>query len=185
MRYLPFCVVAERHRSSVYDFPQIPYDLHENDFASWSWTDLPAQRRCDAALTPPFGLGPRLRLGSLRGPLRRLAVRLPWVGTGLHEIKQWLERRWADRRTSASLEERYQVEAQIRAHSYTGYRHVPACSTYDLQALCDGFHSDYSGLFGSDEARPVVMRTRVTNPQHFSRHQLKKIHPEDMIWLES
>ena len=36
VRYLPFCVVDERHRGSVYDFPQIPYDLHENDFASWS-----------------------------------------------------------------------------------------------------------------------------------------------------
>ena len=45
---------------SVYNFQQIPYDLHENDFASWSWTDLPAQRRRDATLTPPFGLGLRL-----------------------------------------------------------------------------------------------------------------------------
>ncbi len=36
VRYLPFCVVAPRHRGSVYDFPQISYDLHENDFASWS-----------------------------------------------------------------------------------------------------------------------------------------------------
>jgi hypothetical protein len=44
----------------VYNFQQIPYDLHENDFASWSWTDLPAQRRRDATLTPPFGLGLRL-----------------------------------------------------------------------------------------------------------------------------
>jgi len=185
VRYLPFCVVAERHRGSVYNFPQIPYDLHENDFASWSWTDLPAQRQRDAALTPPFGLGPRLWLGSLRGPLRRLAVRMPGVGTRMHAIKQWLERRWADRSTSASLEERYQAEAQVRAHSYTGYKYVPACSTCDLQAVCDGFHSDYSELFGSDEARPVVLGARVTNPQHFSRRQLKKIHPEDLIWLES
>jgi pyruvate-formate lyase-activating enzyme len=183
VRYLPFCVVAERHWGSVYDFSQIPYDLHENDFASWSWTDLPAQRRRDAALTPPFGLGPRLRLGSLRGPIRRLAVRLPKVGNGLHEIKQRLERRWADHRSAASLEEKYQSEAQIRAHSYTGYKHVPACSTCGLEPVCDGFHSDYSGLFGSDEARPVATTTRVTDPQHFSKHQLKKIHPKDMIWL--
>ena len=96
----------------------------------------------------------------------------------MHAIKQWLERRWAEQYTSAPLEERDQAEAQIRAHAYTGYKHVPACSTCDLQAVCDGFHSDYSGLFGSDEARPVVLGARVTNPQHFSRHQLKKIHPE-------
>jgi len=77
VRYLPFCAVAKRHRKSVYDFSQIPYDLHENDFASWSWTDLPAQRMRDASLTPPIKLGPRLRLGALRAPLRRLAMELP------------------------------------------------------------------------------------------------------------
>ncbi len=85
VRYLPFCVVSERHRSSVYDFPQIPYDLHENDFASWSWTDLPAQRVRDMPLSPPFGLGPRLRLGPLRAPLRRLAEQQPRVGSRLHQ----------------------------------------------------------------------------------------------------
>jgi len=88
VRYLPFCVVAERHRPSVYDFPQIPYDLHENDFASWSWTDLPAQRMRDAPLTPPFGLGPRLPLGALRTPLRRLVAQIPRVGDGLHEDRR-------------------------------------------------------------------------------------------------
>ena len=74
VRYLPLCVVAERHRQTVYDFKQIPYDLHENDFASWSWTDLPAQRMRNAELTPPFGLGTRLPLGALRAPLRRMVV---------------------------------------------------------------------------------------------------------------
>jgi pyruvate-formate lyase-activating enzyme len=139
VRYLPFCVVAERHRSSVYDFQQIPYDVHENDFASWSWTDLPAQRRRDVPLTRPFGLGPRLRLGPLRGPLRGLAVQFPRVGDGLHVIKQRLEHAWAKRKSTASLEERYREEARIRAQEYTGYRHVAACSACDLRSVCDGF----------------------------------------------
>lgn len=103
VRYLPFCVVEERHRSSVYDFPQIPYDLHENDFASWSWTDLPAQRIAAAALSPPLALGPRLRLGRLRGPLRRLAARRPGAGTRLHAAKQRLELGLARRPRARSL----------------------------------------------------------------------------------
>lgn len=183
VRYLPFCVVAERHRPSVYDFPQIPYDLHENDFASWSWTDLPAQRMRDAPLTPPFGLGPRLPLGALRIPLRRLVVQMPRVGDGLHEIKQRLERRWASQPTEKSRDELYQEDARMRAREYTGYRHVAACASCDLQPVCDGFYGDYTELFGDAEARPIAIGGRVANPQHYSQHQPKKIHPEDLEWL--
>lgn len=183
VRYLPFCVVAERHRPAVYDFPQIPYDLHENDFASWSWTDLPAQRRRDAPLTPPFGLGPRLPLGALRPPLRRLVAQMPRVGDELHEIKQRLERRWASRPTDRSRDELYREEARMRAREYTGYRHVAACASCDLQAVCDGFYGDYTELFGDGEARPIRLGGRVADPQHYSQHQLKKIHPVDLRWL--
>jgi pyruvate-formate lyase-activating enzyme len=185
VRYLPFCVVAERHRPSVYDFPQIPYDLHENDFASWSWTDLPAQRTKDAPLTPPFGLGPRLTLGALRGPLRRLVVQLPRVGDGLHDLKQRLERRWAAQPTVKSLDELYQEDARMRAHEYTGYRHVAACASCDLQPVCDGFYGDYTDLWGDGEARPIAIGGRVADPQHYSRQQPKRIHPEDLRWLEA
>jgi pyruvate-formate lyase-activating enzyme len=184
VRYLPFCVVAERHRSSVYDFQQIPYDLHENDFASWSWTDLPAQRMRGATLTPPFGLGPRLQLGALRIPLRRLAARLPRVAAGLHAFKQRLERAWAARESSASREARYRDEARMRSREYTGYQHVPSCSSCDLNSVCDGFYGDYVALFGSDEAQPIVVGKRVDDPQYFSRHQTKKIHPDDLTWLQ-
>ena len=191
VRYLPFCVVAERHRGSVYDFRQIPYDLHENDYASWSWTDLPAQRRRDAELTAPFALGPRLELGALRGPLRRVAARLPVVGGALHEVKQRLERRWAGPPGAAvgeeagTRDELYQHEARLRAQEYTGYRHVEACAGCDARAICDGFYSDYTALFGAGEARPIALGRPVEDPQHWSRHQPKRIHPLDLDWLES
>jgi pyruvate-formate lyase-activating enzyme len=184
VRYLPFCVVAERHRGSMYDFQQIPYDLHENDFESWSWTDLPAQRTRDAALTPPFRLGPRLRLGLLRAPVRRLAARFPPLAALLHQVKQRLERAWAARETSASREVRYRSEARIRAHEYTGYRHALACSSCDLKLVCDGFYGDYTALFGEGEARPIALGGPVDDPQRFSRQQRKRIHPQDLVWLE-
>jgi MoaA/NifB/PqqE/SkfB family radical SAM enzyme len=183
VRYLPFCVVAPRHRSSVYDFPQIPYDVHENDFASWSWTDLPAQRMRDAPLTPPLGLGRRLALGPLRTPLRRLAVQLPLIGDGLHAIKQRLERHWATRPAGQAPDELYQADARMRAREYTGYRHVAACSSCDVRAICDGFYGDYADLFGEDEARPISLAGPTSDPQHFSKRQMKRIHPSDLAWL--
>lgn len=183
VRYLPFCVVAERHRKSVYDYCQIPYDLHENDFASWSWTDLPAQRMANAPLTPPVNLGPRLRLGVLRSPLRRLAAELPRVGGGLHQIKQRLELQWAAQPSAGSREELYQRDARMRAHEYTGYRHVSACSSCDVQSICDGFYGDYADIFGEREAQPIHLGGPVSDPQHFSREQSKKIHPLDLDWL--
>src|SRR5262249_23938677 len=183
VRYLPFCVVSPRHRRSIYDFPQIPYDLHENDFASWSWTDLPAQRMREAPLTPPFGLGPRLPLGSLRAPLRRRAVELPLLGGGLHAIKQRLERHWALRPSGKTRDELYQEDARMRAREYTGYRHVAGCAGCDVRGICDGFYGDYADLFGEREAQPIEIGGPVVDPQHFSRQQPKRIHPQDLGWL--
>jgi MoaA/NifB/PqqE/SkfB family radical SAM enzyme len=181
VRYLPLCVVSERHRSSAYDFPQIPYDLHENDFASWSWTDLPAQRTRDSELTPPFGLGPRLRLGPLRAPLRRVAGRSPAAARALHGVKQRLELRWAG--PTRADEAYYQADARMRAREYTGYRHVAACDSCDLREICDGFHRDYSAFFGADEARPIAAGGPVADPQHFTREQIKRLHPLDVAWV--
>jgi MoaA/NifB/PqqE/SkfB family radical SAM enzyme len=185
VRYLPFCIVAERHRKSVYNFGQIPYDLHENDFASWSWTDLPAQRMSEAPLIPPIDLGPRLKLGALRAPLRRLAADLPRVAERLHQIKQRLERHWAANRSESSRDALYQQDARMRAREYTGYRHVAACSTCDVRSICDGFYGDYVEFFGEQEARPIVLGGPVSDPQHFSKQQLKRVHPEDLLWLET
>lgn len=184
VRYLPFCVVAERHRPSVYDFPQIPYDLHENDFASWSWTDLPAQRAAAAPLTPPYGLGPRLALGPLRAPLRRLAARTPRLGERMHALKQRLERRWATPASDRSQDALYREDARVRAKEYTGYVHVAACDSCDLRSVCDGFYGDYADLFGGGDAAPISLGGRIADPQHYSKRQMKMIHPADLGWLE-
>jgi MoaA/NifB/PqqE/SkfB family radical SAM enzyme len=183
VRYLPFCVVSARHRGSVYDFPQIPYDLHENDFASWSWTDLPAQRKAESALTPPFKLGRRLELGALRAPLRRLAVQMPGVGSGLHALKQSLERAWSERPPAMSREAQYREDARMRAREYTGYRHVSACAGCDAREICDGFYGDYVEFFGDADARPISLGEAVVDPQHFARRQAKRVHADDLRWL--
>jgi molybdenum cofactor biosynthesis enzyme MoaA len=184
VRYLPLCLLAERHRPTAYNFSQIPYDLHENDFASWSWTDEPAQRAAAASLTAPFPLGHRLQLGGLRGPLRRLAQEMPAVGKGLHQIKQKIERHWAAQPTSRSRDQLYREDARMRAQEYTGYRHVAACSECDVRSICDGFYADYTELFGDGEAHPIHLGVEVSDPRHFTREQRKKIHPDDLAWIE-
>ena len=44
VRYYPICIVAPRHRKSIYDFQQLPYDPHEWDYNSWTWTGQQPQR---------------------------------------------------------------------------------------------------------------------------------------------
>jgi hypothetical protein len=87
--------------------------------------------------------------------VRRLAVRWPKLGRGLHRVKQRVELARARRALSADLEAKYQEEARVRAQEYTGYRHVPACATCDLRPVCDGFYRDYSDLFGTADTAPV------------------------------
>jgi hypothetical protein len=188
VRYLPLCLASERHRPNAYGFKQLPYDLHENDYASWSWTDLRAQRSASSELSPPFGLGQRLHLGALRTPLRRLDRRWPKLGIRLHRIKQAIERAWAKERgsfkDSAVLVQRYQAEAVVRAREYTGYRYVAGCETCSLRAICDGVYADYADLFGVKGIRAIRLEETVTDPQHYTRQQYKVIHPLDRGWLE-
>ena len=188
VRYLPICTVSESHRPNAYGFRQLPYDLHENDFASWSWTDLPAQRTASAALTPPLGLGPRLKLGLVRRHLRELDRRHQGLGNRLHRIKQHLEQSWAKREGNgykgASAERLYQNDAVMRAREYAGYRHIRACRRCSLRLICDGIHNDYAKLFSAEEIRPVHSGFRVSDPQYYTRGQYKVIHPLDREWLE-
>ena len=188
VRYLPLCLVPEQQRPNAYGFKQLPYDLHENDYASWSWTDLPPQRSAVAELTPPFGLGRRLHLGAIRAPLRELDRRWPKLGNRLHQVKQGLERSWAKDRDlcedSAALEQRYQDDAVVRAQEYTGYRHVSGCESCSLRPICDGVYGDYADLFGVEGIRPVRLGMAVVDPQHYTRQQHKVIHPLDRGWLE-
>jgi len=188
VRYFPLCLLPERLRHHSYGFRQLPYDLHENDFASWSWTDLPAQRAAAAPLTPPFGLGRRLRLAGMRRHLRALDRRLPLLGGWLHLIKQGLERHWAGQTVrgedEGEVEQLYQEDAIVRAGEYTGYRHLAACHSCGLRGICDGVHGDYADLFGEGEIRPVRLEREVRDPQYYTRHQYKVVHPLDRVWLE-
>ena len=48
-----------------------------------------------------------------------------------------------------------------------------------MKAICDGFHGDYASLFTSDEARPIRLGKKITDPTNYIRHQVKIYGPEE------
>ncbi|MBM3793475.1 MAG: hypothetical protein FJW31_05290 [Acidobacteria bacterium] len=62
---------------------------------------------------------------------------------------------------------------------------MAACSGCDVRAICDGFYGDYADLFGEGEARPIRLANEaVSDLQHFTRNQQKRVHPRDIAWLD-
>lgn len=185
-RYVPLCVVSTRHRKRIYTFHQLPYDLHENDFSSWSWTGLDAQRRKEGALSPVTQPGPALKLGFLRGPLRTLAD-----AAGLRSLLSEFEIRigTALARSAGAFRTQdmgrfYLTESRKRAREFCGYRHLDPCRLCDLCAICDGVPRKAGEMFGYSGLRPVRMDKPVRDPQYFIREQEKALHPEDEAWVD-
>ena len=161
VRYLPLCAAKPRHRKNFYNFQQLPYDLHEWDYASWSWSGRNPQRRRDGELEPVLSLRQANHCLKLFG----------------HE--GYLED------SSISSEDEYRHSALIRAREHCGYQFAPACAACALRDICDGFHGDYSSLYGSDEARAQELPSSsgpVDAPRHFIREQEKIVEHEDAPW---
>ena len=181
VRHYPVCMVAERHRKSVSTFRQIPYDLHENDFASWAWTGEQPQRMRAGTTTEPFALGRRFTLGGA-GRHARVLLRTQ-VGPSLRQAKSVLDRFMtgiSEKLVDLTVEEKYQPDARLRAHEHCGYVHGRKCLACDARGICDGFHGDYAGLYGTDEARPIGAGERISDPLFYIRDQRKWIHPDDL-----
>lgn len=186
VRHFPICMVAERHRKYIYTHHQMPYDIHENDFASWAWTGLPAQRGRESELSHLVEFGPRVKLGPL-GALRRFGE-IPYVGNGLIATKRAMDRAWAKlwiKLPGNSLEAKYQADARRRALEHCGYQHVEACLQCAARLICGGYHNDYESLFGTHEATPIQEDHTISDPKHYIKDQVKKVHPHDMAWLKS
>jgi sulfatase maturation enzyme AslB (radical SAM superfamily) len=182
VRYFPLCMVAERHRSSMYNFKQLPYDHHEWDYASWSWTGQQPQRMRAGPTTPPERLEPRIAAGGLRrftAPLKRAIESRPALES-LAQGAYSLVSRVAS--PGLSQEELLWNNGELRAVEHCGYRYGEACARCDLRRICDGFHGDYAAMFGTDEARAVTGLGTVEHPTHFVREQDKYVEPEDREW---
>lgn len=157
VRYLPLCQVPERHRKSFYNFQQLPYDLHEWDYASWSWTGRNTQRRRDG------------------DPEETVSLKWANSRSRLFGYDGYLED------DSIGLEEQYRHSALVRAREHCGYRYAPACEACGLKNICDGFHGDYACLHGAQEAQAQDIPA-VDDPRRYIGGQTKIVEDEDAGW---
>ncbi len=170
-RYLPMCVLEARHRPLAWNFQQLSYDHHENDFNSWRWTQRNPQRTRDLDLSRPTHLdeeyAPRV-------------VRL-WRSTRRRILRRLGRNRFA-RRDDAASHALYRADGRWRAARDLKYGLPQACGECDLRRICDGFHCDYATHFGTHEARPVHLGAVVDDPTHFIGEQDKLVQPHDQSW---
>ena len=158
VRYYPFCMVEDKYRRYLYNFQQLPYDLHEWDYASWSWTGQQPQRMREGHVTP--------------------AVSLREANTWSRQFGNREEYMAAD----IGIDDEYRHSAFIRAREHCAYQYAPQCSTCSVKNICDGFHGDYAALFSADEAHPVELGGEVDDPLHYVREQEKVVEEEDWDW---
>ena len=73
----------------------------------------------------------------------------------------------------------YRDHALVRARDHCRYQYAAQCDECDSKAICDGFHGDYASLFGSDEAQPIRVGMKITDPLHYIKDQVKMYEPEE------
>lgn len=193
VRYFPICMVKPEHRKSVYNFQQLPYDIHEWDFASWSWTGMQAQRMREGQLTPVVNLHQMTYQPiQYKGPFKPLAnwVKIlahsyPSLRPSAEKVHRKLSRLLTPIKINVSESPKdalYRINAKMRAGQHCRYTFDKGCSACSAKSICDGFHGDYSALFGTSEAEPILDERQINNPKHYIQHQLKIVESEDYTW---
>ncbi len=194
VRYFPICMVDPWHRKSIYDFQQLPYDTHEWDYASWSWTGQQPQRMKWGDCSPVTELAKEtytpVRYTGAAKPIadagRWLVTKYPRLRAPARVVHRSVSKVLQSKPTpSADLSPRenlYRDNARLRSAQHCRYEYGQACNTCDIRKICDGFHGDYASLFGTDEAQSVVLDKQIDNPKYFIGEQEKVVEKEDFGW---
>jgi pyruvate-formate lyase-activating enzyme len=194
VRYFPICMVEPRHRKSMYNFQQLPYDPHEWDYASWSWTGLQPQRMKWGECSPVTDLAKEtytsVQYTGVAKPIadvaRRLVTKYPRLRAPARQVHVSVSKLMAAKPAHSSeltsKENLYRDNARLRSTQHCRYEYDRACNTCDIKTICDGFHGDYAALFGTGEARGVELGKPVDNPKFFIAEQEKVIEKEDFGW---
>lgn len=181
VRYLPLCMAEPRHRKNFFNYKQLSYDHHEWDYASWLWTMMQTQMMRDGATTPPFHIGYRSHELYKRDPhaLLALCAAQPFKMGLKFRVQRVLARLRQLRQGKPAL---YAEEAEQRAQDDCAYQYHEACRQCHARHICDGFHGDYAGFFGTDEASPITDIPVTKDPLYFIQDQEKLVEPEDERW---
>jgi sulfatase maturation enzyme AslB (radical SAM superfamily) len=171
VRYLPLCVVEERHRKSMYNYQQLPYDPHEWDYASWSWTTQLPQRTEVGDLSGTVPISTQRLVSKFRAPAERL-MKLPVIGPAAVRANERLGELLDGLKDKDAL---YRQNARTRAEVRMGYQKTAECQACSVRTICDGFHRDYFEMFGMDDARAIRLPAPVDDPRHYIRAQSKVV----------
>jgi MoaA/NifB/PqqE/SkfB family radical SAM enzyme len=171
IRYLPLCMMPESYRKNIYNFQQLSYDQHEWDFNSWTWTTRFNQRSASDEIdeTIPILL---YNIHEYNGiSFGNTAVH----GTKEHYMREIDVREHLLKLFSADVPKDmiYRQNAKLRAEKHCKYHYSEACSMCDVKDICDGFHSDYAEMFGTDEADPVKLGFKTDDPKYYINNQKK------------
>lgn len=195
VRYVPHCMVEERHRKSVYHFQQLFYDHREWDWSSWSWTTLPPQRTAAGDTSDPVTLSSLWWWLKLNGSFRWIAripgaagvlsikrlVNNPSIRPVLYAIQRVLPRAPVSL-TPASKAAVYGDVARLHARVDCSSVHTTQCRHCAARLICSGLYRDYVDQFGAGESRPIAGAVAIADPLHYIRRQRKLVEVEDEAW---
>ncbi len=206
VRYYPICIVEPRHRKSIYDFQQLPYDPHEWDYDSWTWTGRQPQRMKWGAPSPhhenlaaetysSWVFQQKGFVDELKRGVYDLLAPVPVAHNAARAVYRTLRGSVAFFKSAPRSDSKrpmtgipdelgrnpaiYREHARVRALDHCQYRYAPQCSQCDVKAICDGFHGDYASMFDMSEAHPITIGHKVDDPTYFIRDQLKVYEPEE------
>lgn len=171
VRYLPICMLSSKHRKNIYDFQQLSYDGNEWDFNSWTWTTRFNQKSAD---NPPDRPIPILLYETYEHNDINFGDTAKH-GTKAHYMREIDVEEHLLKLFSADMpkEMLYRQNAKLRAEKHCGYVYGEKCGECSVRGICDGFHSDYSELFGTDEARPIRLKKDIDDPKYYISKQYK------------
>jgi MoaA/NifB/PqqE/SkfB family radical SAM enzyme len=173
IRYFPMCMVNEKYYKNSYNFQQLPYDSHEWDFNSWTWTTRFNQRSNSDSLdeTIPILMFNIKKYNGID------FSKMSEHGTKEHYMKGINLEEHLLKLISANIPKKilYKQNAKLRAQKHLEYKKLEACKKCSLQDICDGFHNDYISVFGENEAKSVDLNLSIIDPTYFVDYQFKVV----------
>ncbi len=173
VRYLPLCMLEERHRKNGYNFQQLSYDHREWDFNSWTWTTRFNQRSASPELDRPIPIL-LYEVGAKDGISFGEAEK---HGNPVHYLKEINLEEHLLKLFSADFDKEYlyRQNGKLRAEKHCKYEHNEVCQKCALKPICDGFHNDYAAIFGTSEAVAIGGEI-VDDPKYFIKEQAKIVY---------
>jgi MoaA/NifB/PqqE/SkfB family radical SAM enzyme len=195
VRYVPHCMVEERHRKSVYHFQQLFYDHREWDWSSWSWTTLPPQRAAVGEMSEPVTLsslwwwlklnGAMVWIARGRRAAGALSIKRLVNSASIRPVLYAIQRMLPRAPVSTGPDARGRLYGQIaRLHARVDCAtvHTRSCGRCAANRICSGLYRDYIERFGADEVRPIPGASPITDPLYYIGRQSKLVEREDESW---